>query len=81
MELLNDHYLSPLTAPKEILAKFPPCVILVRICGSLDCSLFMLICRYPHGPAQSYLSFCKLQFMRVSSFPPSVILACIDGIL
>ncbi|XP_050701085.1 hormone-sensitive lipase-like isoform X2 [Eriocheir sinensis] len=28
VELLNDHYLSPLTAPKETLAKFPPCVIL-----------------------------------------------------
>uniref|UniRef100_A0A0P4W0N5 Hormone-sensitive lipase n=2 Tax=Scylla olivacea TaxID=85551 RepID=A0A0P4W0N5_SCYOL len=28
VELLSDHYLSPLTAPKEILAKFPPCVIL-----------------------------------------------------
>lgn len=35
VELLNDHYLSPLTAPKETLAKFPPCVILVSIIGSL----------------------------------------------
>ncbi|XP_042209461.1 hormone-sensitive lipase-like isoform X2 [Homarus americanus] len=28
VEIISDHYLSPLTAPKEILAKFPPCAIL-----------------------------------------------------
>ncbi|XP_027226180.2 hormone-sensitive lipase isoform X2 [Penaeus vannamei] len=28
VEIIHDHYLSPLTAPKEILAKFPPCAIL-----------------------------------------------------
>lgn len=29
VEIIHDHYLSPLTAPKEILGKFPPCAILV----------------------------------------------------
>ncbi|XP_064094388.1 uncharacterized protein LOC135206827 [Macrobrachium nipponense] len=28
VKLINDHYLSPLNAPKEVLAKFPPCALL-----------------------------------------------------